>query len=72
MSNCRSCTAPITWVYTQGGQRTPLDEQPEPAGEWVLIGRTTVRKAQPDDDPKLRFVSHWATCPDASKWRRRR
>lgn len=55
---CRSCGAPVVWVVTARGKRMPLDPP--------LV--TVV-----DDDGRTHRgrVSHFATCPDASKHRRK-
>jgi hypothetical protein len=64
---CGSCSAPIEWATTAKGRHIPLDV--ETTGQPnVLI----------DDDGVAHVVSaghgdrtpHWATCPDATEWRR--
>jgi hypothetical protein len=82
MSRCRSCGAPIMWATTVNGARMPLDDEPVPGGTFVLSDPTpgayapTALHYSPPDDPPLpgmpeppRFVSHYATCPDADQWR---
>ncbi len=56
-SECRSanCRAAIYWIATKNGKRMPVDV-------YVIGG-----KAPGDEDG--RGVSHYATCPDAPKWR---
>lgn len=64
---CRSCHAPITWFeLVNSGKRMPFD------GDVVFVRTRT------DDDRRLVGAidtsvnkSHFATCPQASKWRRR-
>jgi hypothetical protein len=67
------------WTLTEHGKRIPLDEQPydgdQPNGQFVLRhGNLTQPYAvavPPDvfiDEPHYR--SHFATCPDADRWRR--
>lgn len=78
VSACRSCGAPLLWVITDGGKRMPLDADPTPAGTFVVADRDRdalrVSYVAPDalliDDPP-RYVSHYATCPDADRWRKR-
>ena len=67
MSNCRSCNKPIKWIKTPGGKNHPVDAEPEK--RWVFIDS--------EDFPELQgwnlmdtYTSHFATCPQADKWRR--
>jgi hypothetical protein len=77
-ATCRSCGAAIRWATTASGKRMPLDRDPVDDGNLALIidvGLDVVavpvapRQALLDDDGR-RFVSHYATCPDAEQWRR--
>lgn len=72
MSVCRSCGAEIVWALTASGKRMPLDAQslPLPPGRFILSG----------DDPPVAtplrvvtstYVSHFATCPNASQHRKK-
>lgn len=73
---CRSCGAPIIWCTT-GSKSMPVNAEPEPGGNLAVeptgatprarlvgakhaFGRTDLHK------------SHFATCPHAAKWRRKR
>jgi len=68
-ARCRSCGAPILWVVTvASGKRMPLDAEPGPAGNLVLLTGGRARAAEPDDRPPL-HTSHFATCPQAAEWR---
>jgi hypothetical protein len=67
MANCKSCQAPIIWVKTSSGKNMPVDEKPE--SRFILDGRgegntpyATMIKA---------YVSHFATCPNADKHRKK-
>jgi hypothetical protein len=79
VSACRSCGAPILWAETDGGKRAPLDLDPVPDGTFVIADRNrwgTPRVAYVPADALLiddapRYRSHYATCPDADRWRRR-
>lgn len=68
---CRSCEAEILWVTTRTGKSMPLDVEPSPKGNMVLVaGKTWVAT---DEDRRLKrptFTSHFATCPEADQWRR--
>ena len=79
MSNCNSCGAPIRWAETTNGRRMPVNAEPDPDGNVVLLypspgaalamivdpGQTTL-----DDAP--RYLSHFATCPNADQHRKDR
>lgn len=77
MAQCRSCGAKIIFVELASGKSMPCD--PEPVS-WddvdegtVLVGEDgKVYKSQGSllDDDQSYFVSHFATCPDADKWRK--
>lgn len=77
--NCRSCDADIIWASTEKGSDMPLDAAPDADGTFTLrdvgadkplavhlrnparrFGKTQLRK------------SHFATCPDADRWRKTR
>ena len=58
MSTCKSCGAEIIWIKTLGGNAMPcnLDKKTVVTeGGQVVTGRT----------------SHFATCPEANKWRKK-
>lgn len=57
MSKCRSCQAPIRWIRTAVGKPMPLDFAPSPNGNVRHDGEM--------------YTSHFATCPDAKRWRKR-
>ena len=66
MSACKSCDAPIKWVRLRPGLKAhPVDEMPK-----KVIVLTDVTD---NDAPVAKMVdgytSHFATCPDADKWR---
>jgi hypothetical protein len=72
MSVCRSCGTPLVWAATERGNSMPLE--PDPTGHWlyragmaVPIGGT-VRAKQGE----RRYTPHFASCPEADTWRRRR
>jgi hypothetical protein len=57
ITRCKSCRARIIFLETEAGGKMPCDAD----------------TVEPDDEqfvPK-RHVSHFATCPDAGKYRRR-
>jgi hypothetical protein len=83
LARCRSCGEFVIWTDTERGKRMPVDAKPldvtsfAGAGEFVLRKRerdtplaVAVTPAAFEDEPH--YVSHFATCPDADKWRRPR
>lgn len=38
MSTCRSCHAEIWWAVTAGGKRMPVDSEPTPDGNVIVVG----------------------------------
>lgn len=78
---CRSCEAPITWATTVKGRKMPLDPEPVDDGNvWVTRvaedGTPLVAVAlNAESVPELvrvRYVSHFVTCPDRDDWRKPR
>lgn len=77
---CRSCHAAVVWALTTDGQRMPLDAQPveregavlaarrEPDGSLAVRSVTLLGELWPDEHPAR---SHFATCPQADRHRRR-
>lgn len=39
-SACRGCGAPIRWAVTEGGNRIPLDAEPDEAGNCIIIAKS--------------------------------
>jgi hypothetical protein len=79
---CSSCAAPIIWAETKRGSRIPIDAQPVDGGDLVLRRQrgdeallalhAAVNVESFDPRPgERRYVSHFATCPDADQHRRR-
>lgn len=55
--HCRSCGHPIVWLGTRAGKAMPVDAE----------------TVQPGDDrlDLTRHRSHFASCPQAARWRKR-
>lgn len=74
MASCRSCDAAIEWAeWADSGKAIPLDVAPADNGNLAIVAGKVRRFT--DEDAKLgreRRVSHFATCPDATGWRRRK
>lgn len=77
MTRCKSCGAAIRWVLSATtGRRMPLDAEPSDAGNVTVDQRmrgptATVWPAgePPPADLGPRYVSHFATCPNARRHR---
>ena len=75
---CRSCDAPIFWAVTTTGKTMPVDAEPVPDGNVVLVEqegdwtqpmvRVLGKDESTDED---RYVSHFVTCPQREKWRKK-
>lgn len=81
MSKCKGCGAEIDWIRTRAGKNMPVD--PEPVfvavddGNDVFVtdeGEVIHGREVPTNDgsAEVAFVSHWATCPVAGQFRRKR
>lgn len=81
-NECRSCGAPIRWAITEKGRRMPLDPDPHPDGNvmvehaagadhsGVVVFAGRLLHEERDLGTPL-YRSHFASCPDARKHRRR-
>lgn len=72
---CRSCGAEIWWAW-KDGKRIIVDRHPHPEGTLLLrrndqTGVVTAVAMAKGSDPRLR-QSHFKTCPDASKWTKKK
>lgn len=57
LSSCRNCDADIVWLRTRSGRNMPVDADSVEPGD--------------DEFDAGRHVSHFSTCPDAGRYRRR-
>lgn len=64
-ANCRSCDAAIVWMVTATGRRMPVDADTVDEADLEFVG------GAPLFDQQLGHVSHFSTCPDHDKWRRK-
>jgi len=77
MATCRSCGARIEWGLTPSGKKLPLDAAPDrERGTVLLRGGYAVTLVGAELEAARRFrhdlyVSHYATCPQGSVWKRR-
>jgi hypothetical protein len=74
MALCFSCGAEIVWYMTERGRKIPLDPDPTPDGNLILVEDivrylTAEQRKQPVTD--RRYISHFATCPSAEQHRKK-
>lgn len=74
MDRCTSCGAEIEWGVTAKARRIPLDPGTVRRGNVAIVGTFSngthaVDVVPPGEGDR---VSHFATCPDANKHRRRK
>lgn len=79
MSKCKSCGAELIWIPMASGKPMPCDAQKVSYnpdfhhGELTLVtpdGKIAKGNYDPDGE-KIGYISHFATCPAASKHRKR-
>lgn len=84
LARCRSCRAPMLWVTFPSGKRNPLDADPTPTGNIIVVERPG-RGGVPwrvamviNNDALLEeahaiglplYTTHFKTCPDADEHR---
>ena len=79
LAACRSCSAAIEWGKDPAGKRVPVDADGRADGNLAVQeaaggGPLHVRYLRKDGvltHHEWRATSHFATCPDAAKWRER-
>lgn len=78
---CDSCSAQIAWAVTDTGKAMPVDLEPSPRGNVILAVKNTVlhagvlgvnRAAGARQGGQQLHLSHFATCPYAGQYRRRK
>jgi len=71
---CRSCHQRIWFVRSERGKPLPVDREPDPKGNLVLLGPDMgqAKVVTPGELPEMtRYMSHFATCPEAARFRNR-
>ena len=71
MAKCKACQAEMIWAETDKGRRIPLDATPEKRfllGDEVEGSWGDTRIATMVDV----YTSHFATCPNANQFRKKR
>lgn len=81
MSKCRSCGAEIIWIKTPGGKAMPCDAEPvvywqqKNGSKTIVLNNGEVIKGElegiPGTETGIGYISHFATCPDAERFRKR-
>ena len=69
-SFCRECRTQIHWVKTPRGKNMPLDMHRVAGGNVEVDENNQAVFVRKDGLPH--FISHWATCPDADKFRKKK
>jgi len=82
-STCRSCGAVVVWAVTPRGKQMPVDVEPSPVGNLILVApelqtdpprvlmlHTDSERAEVE--PGQLRTSHFATCPNGPAHRRPR
>jgi len=69
---CRSCGATIIFVKTAKGKSMPLDVQPADDGNIIVVDGVAVYLKGEAPPNKLRWKSHFATCPQAAQHRKKK
>lgn len=77
MSECSSCGAQIIWAVSEEGKPMPVDQAVPRQGNLLLFRRNgkvvaavacpALREKHPEGPWR---ISHFATCPDAKKFRK--
>lgn len=70
MSNCRACTAEITWaINDETGERVPLDDREQ--RDWgpdrfriIMDGNPPRVQAVSEESPRRTFVDHRKICQE--------
>lgn len=72
---CRSCRAEIVWCRLNGKPH-PVDRKKVAGGNLVLMPLVAngypEARVVPSEPGVYRYQSHFASCKDSAKWRRRR
>lgn len=83
MAKCKSCGAEIIWLKTAAGRNMPVDAEEvyfyaDKDGKELFVtdNGVVVRGVQAEPNtiphPRIGYVSHFATCPNADTHRKGR
>lgn len=78
---CKGCGRPIVWIKTAGGRSMPCDAKPlvywaryKAPGKVVTSNGAVIScdfKGEPSKASGIGYISHFASCPAARKFRRK-
>lgn len=70
---CRACGGSIFFAPTAAGKSVPLDAEPAANGNYRICDDGIARVVKKDEAPSYSslFISHFATCPDAQRFRKK-
>lgn len=70
---CRACGASIFFARTATGKSVPLDAEPAANGNYCIDADGVARVVKKDEAPSYSslFLSHFVTCPDAQRFRKK-
>lgn len=77
MASCQKCSAPMMWKKTPAGKSNPLDPDPTPRGNVVLVEPDACRTLAGDELARAReegvslYLSHFVTCKFAAAFRKK-
>ncbi len=72
MSTCRSCERPVRFVESAvSGRVMILDGEPSDKGNVAIDENGQARVVSNPPEGSTLYLSHFATCPDAKRFRRR-
>ena len=79
MAKCKSCGAEIRWIRLVTGKMMPVNSEKvpysyDPKGTMTLMtedGRVITKAVLDMKSDAYGYVSHFATCPAADRFRRR-
>ena len=82
MAKCKACGREIIWIMSPSGKAIPCD--PEPVSYWqqskakskIVTPNGKVISCWLYGDPEtatgIGYFSHWATCPEPERFRRKK
>ena len=78
---CKACGAPILWIRTRAGKSMPCDVKPlsyvesQGAPQKIVTAAGDVLSCELVEEHKTNkrgYLPHWATCPNADSFRRKK
>lgn len=66
-ATCRACRAPVEWAATERGKRIMLDLPSADPKANIIVTDGVAHVVKPGEGTR---ISHWATCPDAARFRK--